>query len=143
MKRKLVKITLVLTGLLLIGVFLLGPRDRITKASWDEIRVGMTEKEVEQILGGPGRSLDGFWDHMRAIKKQSGQARPLVYDHKRSFAEPEIIIVSNEKDRYWIGRHGELGIQLDEEGHVSGKWFNGWRSAEPTFIERLREWLGW
>lgn len=53
MKRKLKWIGVVLVVLVIgLGVVLfLLPRDRITVESWKQIRIGMTEKEVEGLLG--------------------------------------------------------------------------------------------
>ena len=59
MKRKLKWLAIVLAVSLLgfATALLLWPRDRITRAFWEKIRVGMTEKEVAEMLGGPGM----FW----------------------------------------------------------------------------------
>ena len=56
MKRKLKWLAIVLAVALLgFGTAsLLWPRDRITAESWQKIRIGMTEKEVEGVLGEPG-----------------------------------------------------------------------------------------
>jgi hypothetical protein len=64
MKRKLKWLAIVLAVLLLgFGTaLLLWPRDRITAESWQKIRIGMTENEVAEILGGPGwRLLPSTW----------------------------------------------------------------------------------
>ncbi|HMF17746.1 MAG TPA: hypothetical protein VKE98_11100 [Gemmataceae bacterium] len=59
MKRKLKWLAIVLAVSLLgfRAALLLWPRDRITAESWHKIRIGMTEKEVAEMLGGPGM----FW----------------------------------------------------------------------------------
>ena len=62
MKRKL-KWTATVLAVSLLGfgtALFLWPRDRITAESWEQIRVGMTEKEVVEILGQPsGMTLEG------------------------------------------------------------------------------------
>ena len=57
MKRKLKWLAVVLAvSLLGFGTpIFLWPRDRITAESLTRIHAGMTEKEVEHILGGPGK----------------------------------------------------------------------------------------
>ena len=60
MKRKLAWVCLLVSPLLIGGVALfLLDRDPITQANCDRIKKGMTEKEVEDILGSKN---DGFID---------------------------------------------------------------------------------
>jgi hypothetical protein len=56
MKRKLKWLAIILAvSLLGFGTaLLLWPRDRITAESWQKIRIGITEDEVAEILGGLG-----------------------------------------------------------------------------------------
>ena len=150
MKRKLKWPAIVLAVLVLgFGTPLwLWPRDRITPASWKEIRIGMTVAEVESILGRPGMAYDDFEDHLDALAKNDKFPVP---DHIR-FAEPEegewkwIDEGKNKvpnNTKYWIGQRGRMVIQLSPSGQVIGKYFHGWRSPDPSFPERLRDWLGW
>src|SRR5262245_54552616 len=62
MKRKLKWLAIVLAVLLLgFGTaLLLWPRDRITAESWKQIQIGMSEKEVEDILGKRGLKYEEF-----------------------------------------------------------------------------------
>jgi hypothetical protein len=116
MKRNLKWLAAVLAvSLLGFGTaLLLWPRDRITKASWEKIRIGMTEKEVEGILSGPGKILGGpgqGWDNTKRGEK------------------------------VWLGRRGSILISF-KNGDVIGKFWDKDDSG-PTFIDRLRDWLGW
>ena len=52
-KRKWLAIVLAVSLLGFGTALLLRPRDRITAESWRKIRIGMTEDEVEEILGRP------------------------------------------------------------------------------------------
>ena len=136
MKRKLKWLAIILAvSLLGFGTALvLWPRDRITAESWKQIRVGMMEKEVEEILGGPGINEAEAEAKMKALE-------PFIRKDV-SLREPEgfaFVLVTN---RYWIDRRALIAIQFDQ-GHVLRKMFDGWRPADPTFIERVRDWLGW
>ncbi|HMF18113.1 MAG TPA: hypothetical protein VKE98_12950 [Gemmataceae bacterium] len=116
MKRKLKWLAIVL-AVLLVGfgtALFLWPRDRITKASWEKIRIGMTEKEVEGILSGPGKSLG-----------RPGQG----WDNTK------------RGEKVWLGRRGSILISF-KNGVVIGKF---WEKDDygPTFVDRLRDWLGW
>jgi hypothetical protein len=133
MKRKLKWLAVVL-AVLLVGfsaALFLWPRDRITKASWEKIRLGMQEKEVEDILGGPG--LTGDYPPEFSLVMSGGVT---IFDEKQ-------YDFRNHRRRYWIGRGGALGISIDHEGIVRLKSFHKLLSLEPSFLDRLRDSLGW
>jgi len=133
MKRKLKWIGAIL-ALLLVGLglaLLFWPRDRITVDSWKQIRFGMTEKEVENVLGGPGSRHGNMWNYMDALGIEPG----------KWFAEPNPHIL-DESNLTWIGRNGFMQIRYDERRHVIGKYFREFLSTR-SFIDRLRDWLGW
>ena len=72
MKRKLKWLAIaVAVSLLGFGtVLLFWPReDRITSESYEMIQIGMTEKEVVEILGGPGQTCAECKNHMDALQK--------------------------------------------------------------------------
>jgi hypothetical protein len=145
MKRKSVRIGLFLAIILLGigGVLLLRPPDRVTRASWDKIRIGMTEKEVEAILGGAGISGAEFHDHMRVLEKKMGKY-PFDYDGI-VLGEQEVVknLTMWGPAKTWFGRRGRMQIGFDDGGHVESKTYHGWRPAEPNFLDMLHDWLGW
>jgi hypothetical protein len=68
-KRLLLIASLPLAVALVIGVLaMLPPRPGVTKANFDRIETGMTESEVEQILGGKakcrvgGETVEAIWE---------------------------------------------------------------------------------
>ena len=135
MKRKLKWIAVVLAVLLLgFGTALfLWPRDRITAESWKQIRIGMTEKEVEEILGGPAISPEEYKVRTQALAKIG--RLPNVSLWREGLGKP---------DKNWIGRRGGfMQIGFDRRGHVCWKNYCEWQSLAPTFLGRLGEWLGW
>jgi len=154
MKRKLVRILLLLIVLLLVAgwAFLLWPQDNITKASYEKIQIGMTEKEVEAILSGPGITGEEFQAHQDVLKKQVGKKPFTPYVALVDGLKPELKFVcgfnrgppkDNSVHKVWFDRRGYLGITFDDEVHVRSKMFVGWRPADPTFLERVRDWFGW
>ncbi|HMF18115.1 MAG TPA: hypothetical protein VKE98_12960, partial [Gemmataceae bacterium] len=89
MKRKL-KWTAAVLAVLLLGfgtAIFLWPRDRITVETYKKLRIGITEGEVEGLLGGPGISEDVFMAQLNVLEKQVGKF-PYVEDGTH-FAEPE------------------------------------------------------
>jgi hypothetical protein len=135
MKRKL-KWTAVVLAVLLLGfatALFLWPRDRITAESWKQIRVGMSEKEVENILGSSGLSWD---DKQDAIAKNTGNH----IINGVSLSEPNLRSYERCYWKFWLGRRGIISIAFDQQ-HVVQKEFTGWRPTNP--MDRLRDWLGW
>ena len=144
MKRKLKWLAIVLVvSLLGFGTaLLLWPRDRITVESWEKIRIGMTEDEVVEILGGPGMTdKEDRMEYLR-LEKELGR-RPWA------FADPTLVEPEGrgplfwDRIKIWTGRRGRIGIELDQDNHVRWKSFNGVRWINRGILDRLRDWLGW
>ena len=93
------------------------PRSGITRENFDRILDGMTEAEVEAILGGPsGRYTD----------------RPMV-----------VVMEGTMFRRWWIGNEGIVTIELtfDEPQRVAHKRFDP--IPPETLAERCRRWCRW
>jgi hypothetical protein len=134
MKRKLKWLAIVLAvSLLGFGTALwLWPRDRITAESRQKIRIGMTEDEVVEILGGPGMNHEEYLHHRRDFEIEGPE-----------LDEPEWGVPDWEMGKTWIGRRGLIRINLDQENRVSWKGFDGVRWNNGSILDRLRDWLGW
>jgi hypothetical protein len=140
MKRKLKWLAIVLAVLLLgFGTALwLWPRDRITVESWKQIRLGMTEKEVENILGSPGKTEDEHNAELETLQDEKGR----ILFHGPYLSEGEEAPHNNKMNaKFWLGRRAFIEINI--EGTVIGKSYWGGFQRDPTFIDRLRDWLGW
>jgi hypothetical protein len=90
------------------------PRGRITRENFDRIQEGMTEAEVQEILGGP----DGYYTD-----------RPVI-----------VLVEGTMFRRRWVGDEGVVTIELtfDEPRRVANKAF---RPLPPeSFAERYRRW---
>jgi len=146
MKRKLKWLAIVLAvSLLGFGTaLLLWPRDRITKASWEKIRIGMTEEEVAEILGGPGMSRDEYWAEYDRLKKELGRAP--FENEGPTLKEPDSSargFLVGSRVSIWTGRRGRIEIQFDEDNHVWWKRFHGMRWINEGILDRLRDWVDW
>jgi hypothetical protein len=83
------------------------------------IHIGMTEIEVEDILGCPG-------------------IRPPITSKRITITEgPGVAGIH----KYWTGRRAIIGVKFDQDFQVAGKSFH--KVPEPHFIDRLRDWLDW
>jgi hypothetical protein len=139
MKRKLKWLAVVLV-VLVVGpglALLLWPRDRITVDSWKQIRIGMTEKEVEEVMDGPGVSEEEFTAYILDLEKD-GNFRALEIVGQ----EPKGILGVEDR-KYWIGGRGYFQIDFNPPDHVFLKTFYRFRSPDPNLLDRLRNWLGW
>jgi hypothetical protein len=140
MKRKLPRIGVILSVLLLLttAAFILWPRDWITKASFLKIQASTTEKEVESVLGRSGIHFKEVKARYEALAKQ-GDA--IWYTQESPMHNPKPL---KGIERYWPGRAGIISIQINPNtGVVYFQQFITRRSLETSFLDRLRDWLGW
>jgi hypothetical protein len=142
MKRKLKWLAIVLAvSLLGFGTaLLLWPRDRITAESWQKIRIGMTEDEVAEILGGPGITYGDAFAQFQRLEKELGKF-PCEFEDVR-LEEPEGLAVPIDRIKIWTGRRGLILIELDQDNNVRSKEFQGVRWINGSILDRLRDWLG-
>jgi len=139
MKRKLKWLVIVLAvSLLGFGTaLLLWPRDRITVESWQNIRIGMTEKEVVEILGGPGMTNEEANAQYEWLKKE---LRRPAFEFEDMNAEGNWLF--GRTGKIWTGRRGRIEIEFDQDNHVCWKAFQGGRWIKAGILDRLRDWLG-
>jgi len=138
MKRKAKWMASVLALLSFATALFVLPRDYITPASWKKIRVGMTEKEVEDILHSRGQDFEKAEKQLFQLK--TGR---LIYTDI-SFEEPVGFTWDDKLDnKVWLGQRGAIGIVFDKEGIVKSRMFQGYRFTESNLIDGLRDWLGW
>jgi hypothetical protein len=100
----------------------------------------MTEDEVVEILGGPGTSRQEHWAQHTRLEKELGHP----FDARRlALVQPNYgpWILDFKTHKFWTSQHGTMQIGFDPGAYVSGKIF--WHSSEPSFRDRLRDWLGW
>jgi hypothetical protein len=89
-------------AVILLGMPMLFHPHRIRPESFERIRAGMTEAEVQELLGAPAGNYDGFKRSMIDIYPVSGLVLP---------AEPG-------DDKFWASRHGAVRVSFDNHGRV-------------------------
>lgn len=131
MKRRLLYATVALAAVL-VGAYALlwltAPPERIDRATFERLRVGMTEGEVEELIGAPPG------------------------DYTRDPPEPEPPRVLNDEPRLtlsrWAGPDGRIVVFFDHQGRIQEKEFWGWVPGDPfapqsrSLLARLRRGLG-
>jgi hypothetical protein len=118
------------------------PRPHITVENFRKVKHGMTQQEVEYILGGP--SGDYASGHQYCVMACEGSTCSL-FDNPRygwkAIPPEQIQLVSpNGRISVWRGADCAIGVAFDENGRVSHVGV-GWAWQEPTILERIRVWL--
>jgi hypothetical protein len=117
-------------------VAFLWPRPRVTKESYERIKLGMTRPEVEALLGGPPGDYT------------SGPRRPtddkFVQDVREDVREiwlrPGGTMLLPRHER-WQGDAGDLGVSFDPAGRALEKYFLPYEREKQTPLDYLlRSW---
>jgi hypothetical protein len=100
-------------------------RDGVNRANYERIRVGMSQAEVEAIMGRrPGVDLP--WLGLEDI----------VFDER-----PRLLLHSPpEEGQWWQSGHHQLSVWYDASGHVVSKYYA--RHADVGTLQRFLDWLG-
>jgi hypothetical protein len=103
----------------------------------------MTSQEVEEMLGRAESDFEDENDLYKRIEAKTGRPPPLDLGDIRH--EPNEILTKEQMKgaKVWTGPKAIIGIRIDQEDRVRSKHFQRGRLAEPTFIDRIRNWLGW
>lgn len=75
----------------------------IDRRTAEQIRVGMTEQEVEDIVGGPADN----------------------YPDKDGWVMPYCAIARFDEGRAWTSCHGNLNVVFDDNGRVTSVFYAG------------------
>jgi hypothetical protein len=111
LKRPSILLICVLSSVLLIAAIVsCFGQDKVTYENFEKIRAGMSERQVEAILGSSGE----------------------VY-----FAMQPVTRRWLPSNRRWIGNGVKIELGLDMNGHVTGKYFG--ESAPRPFLGWLKE----
>lgn len=122
MRKRLLILLVCLVSMLLAGyvmLWLTTPRHRITLDAIEAIDVGMTEKEVEVILGAPA----GNYSSLNSV-----EAAELLgcYD--------------KPGDKRWVSEKLCVGVRFDATGKVTT--FDWYHYHNNSFLAKLRRWRG-
>ncbi|MCI0742907.1 MAG: outer membrane protein assembly factor BamE [Gemmataceae bacterium] len=122
-KRRCLWIVVVLVLLLGAGYGVLwltaGPRHRINKESFERIQEGMTEEEVESIIGVPAGDYTTGPVVVRLM---------LI-----SFMSPQC--------KSWKSNVGQIVVDFDSRGLITWKRYMDVTPVEESLWDKLRRWL--
>ena len=134
-RRRLLLFIAFLVGSLALGegVWLLWPRTAINRGTFEEIRVGMTLKETEELIGLPPGQYGNMW---RRVEVSSDEAENEFWRYWRS---------DGTKNRFvfWSSNDGEIIVSVSADEKVTGKWFYYLVDRRPgPLFEKVFELLG-
>jgi hypothetical protein len=139
MRRRRLRWMLTLAGLAVVvavGVVVLWPRaDLVTLENFQRLRCGMTEAEVEAILGPSG-------DHT------SGDTEPDLEHQKWQYLTPPESYGRQEALKGWIADRACIGVGFDSAGNVGSAFCIPMRNIDHGPIGNLlwlakRQWHCW
>jgi hypothetical protein len=133
--RKRALITLGLLGTVaLLGVALLlwlTPRPRIDPDSFEQLQIGMSEHDVERVMGAPAG------DYSRSGRRIFYGLVDIIEGPRRRW--PEF------RAKEWRGDEFGVIVAFDEDGRVADKAMGtavgGVTLSSPTSLDRLRRWF--
>jgi hypothetical protein len=112
--------------------------DRINQSAYDQVRLGMTIREVRDTLGSPGNDLSE-WN--KNDSKKNAVAREVTnmpsegtWEHKPDDNEPR-------RRWAWSGQNGTIVIRLGPDDRVTDKMLIRLKPLGP--VERARAMIGW
>lgn len=130
MRKRLLLILGCLVAVLLAGyltLWLTAPRHHITEENVAAIKEGMTEGEVEAILGVKAGDYSS--------KQTGGQFEDI------GTTGPDI--VKSRGGKYWVGEETGVWVRFDEAGQVADIWPGFFiPSGNESLLAKLRRWLG-
>jgi hypothetical protein len=146
-RRTLVCLALALVAIG-VGIYLCWPRSpRFSEEQFDRIQEGMTQPEVEAVLGCPPGNYTGNNRLLTSlpIRSEFGLSS-LRISPTGNFKEwvadtPEPLFT----DEHGPSRQRALGISLNfsDDGKMKGKYHATYTYTPPSLLERLRAWVGW
>jgi len=121
------------------------PHPQITVENFRKIKHGMTQQEVESILGGPPGDYASGVQVQYFCMSCEGSTGSLFEDaHGRKAIPPEQIqpFFPNGRITIWRGTECAIGVEFDGNGTVFRMGIGlGWAPPEPPILERIRDWL--
>jgi hypothetical protein len=104
-----VLIILVVAAITAVGViWWLPPLPRVHRASYEQLQKGMTEEEVEAVMGSPAG------DYTTGPVVHGDFHRPVLYVDRA-----ELLV----EWKTWVTDHAEIGVRFDRHGRLGEKSF--------------------
>ncbi len=127
-------------ALVLGALFVFGPRDPVSRATYERIQIGMTLEEAEAVVGRPGIGIEQLLEELfkkRRVRWMDAKPEEILHEGSDwSKSRPDLSTIM-----CWEGSHGGISVQLGHDGRIVGKRFED-RPA-LGFWDRLLSLLPW
>jgi len=100
------------------------PGHRITRVGYKQITAGMTQSEVEAILGVPPGDYAGGKARHPTLELPPGEGSPLW------------------RREDWRSNEASIAVFFDPDGVVVNK-VGTWWASEASWSDRVLQWMGW
>jgi hypothetical protein len=110
-----------------VALRLAAPRHRITLENTRTIQRGMTEKEIEEILG------------VRAGDYSSTKPGGTFLYHQQAVTGMELVRMRGGK--FWASDETSVWLRFDDAGRVA-EVFCGSYYEQDSLLDKIRDWLG-
>jgi hypothetical protein len=99
--------------------------DAVGWGTYSRIQIGMTEAEVEALLGGPGEE----------------PPVPLYYKELHAHEQPELLLKSAPHTyRHWRSDSHMISVVVGHQGRVVAKSYS--RAPDDSLLRRFLDWFG-
>ena len=139
MKKRKKLLLLVAIFLVVTAGLLMAPDDPVSEATYQRIRLGMTLREVEDVIGQPGLKIS---DAVRALSKRGVKFHPpsrVLHDGNDWGNKQQDL----SKIICWEGTGAGMAVQLDDDGRVIGKRFEEGHIRNRSLFDGVRRSFGW
>ncbi|HEV3083779.1 MAG TPA: hypothetical protein VGY66_28615 [Gemmataceae bacterium] len=122
-RLKCLRISLSVLSLMILGWIVIPGRSsiKIDKSTHEQIKMGLSERQVVEILGGPA----GDYTSTGSWAAVAGGRSPR----------------STEVEKQWISDEGSIRIIFGPDGSVADKRFAVVGISSPSFFGRVRRWI--
>jgi hypothetical protein len=149
MRRRTLLVTLAgMAVVVAAGAVVLWPReDRVTRANYDRIQIGMNRANVEAILGPPGDYRTGLGEIGVAVDMQNMLWVPDDLDSTLPNWSRVPLQSAESLSAIWMSDSFEIGITIDESACVTEKSEYPRRTSQRGMDNLLwrtkRQWHRW
>jgi hypothetical protein len=121
------------------------PAPRFGPAYFERIKEGMTEDEVEAVVGCPAGYYNKPPPRPAGLPPDASLPTGDIAGRELKHSGPELGPGQASKTEWWWGDSYGIEVKFDHEGRVAAHSLYGVEEpdAGPSVLERLHAWLGW
>jgi hypothetical protein len=118
------------------AILFVGRADRVTRPNWGSIKKGMTEKEVEAIMGGP---CGNYSKWPRIVIAETADGKAFTPAGIAIFGPGHVPLGQSLK--IWLGEEGRIVTVFGEDGRVVSTMYSETPKQCKGRVREFRSWL--